>query len=74
MPELTHVYTWRRGPGRQPNPVRAALCGRLCRVVCAGRMGSALIEMEDGTCVVTSWRAVRKAEVGDVIPRMLRSL
>ena len=60
MNDMTHVYAWRRGPGAQPNPVRAALHGRRCRVVCRGTMDSILIEMDDGQRVVTSRRAVRR--------------
>lgn len=49
------VYTWGN------NPVRAALKGRRCRIVVKSRrMGSALIEFDNGFRVVTSWRAVRR--------------
>ena len=60
------VYRFRSGPpAGYPNAVRAVLYGRRCRMVCRGRMNSCLIEMEDGTRVVTSRNAVRAAEVGD---------
>lgn len=53
---MTHVYAWGN------NPVRAKLRGRRCMVVVAGRMGSVLLEFEDGTRVVTSKRGIRKVE------------
>ena len=61
MADFPMVYAWRN------NPVRAALYGRRCRVVCSGRMYSSLIEFEDGSQVVTSRRAVRRPKgVGNV--------
>lgn len=50
------IYAWGN------NPVRAELKGRRCRiVVVARRMGSVLLEFEDGRRVITSRRAVRRA-------------
>lgn len=49
------IYAWGN------NPVRAALKGRRCRIVCTGRLGSALVEFEDGHRVITGRRAVRRA-------------
>lgn len=57
-----NVYAFRTGPPAGcPNPVRAALYGRRCRVVCKGQMNSVLLEFEDGARVVASLNAVRKA-------------
>lgn len=56
MADFSMVYSWRN------NPVRAALAGRRCRVLCCGRMYSALVEFENGEQVVTSRRAVRRAK------------
>jgi hypothetical protein len=50
---FTHVYTWRN------NERRAALYGRRCRIVAAGKMGTVLVEFENGERVTTSHRAVR---------------
>lgn len=47
------VYVWGN------NPVRAQLKGRRCRVLAKGKMGSILLEFEDGYKTVTSWRAVK---------------
>jgi hypothetical protein len=56
------VFRFRSGPpAGHPNPIRAALYGRRCRVVCRGRMNSCLIEFEDGTRVISSRNAVRRA-------------
>ena len=53
-------YVWRN------NAKRATLHGRLCRVVCRGRMNSALVEFADnGQREVISRNALRK-ERGDV--------
>lgn len=51
---MTHVWYWRsRLPERK---------GQLCRVLARGAMNSALVEFEDGFCVVTSRYAVRKVQ------------
>jgi hypothetical protein len=50
---MTHSYSWGN------NPRRAELKGRRCRIVATGKMGSALVEFENGERVVTSRRAVR---------------
>jgi len=52
---LTHVYAWRN------NESRAALYGRRCRILATGKMGTVLVEFEDGERVTTSHRAVRRA-------------
>lgn len=52
---MTHRYAWGN------NPKRAAMKGRLCRVIASGRMGSVLIEFENGQREITSRRALRKA-------------
>jgi hypothetical protein len=52
---FTHVYAWRN------NERRAALYGRRCRIVAAGRMGTVLVEFENGERVTTSHRALRRA-------------
>jgi hypothetical protein len=53
---FTHLYVWRN------NERRAALCGRRCRIVAAGKMGTVLVEFENGERVTTSHRAVRRAK------------
>ena len=48
------IYQWGN------NPVRALLKGRRCRIVVKSRrMGSVLLEFEDGARVVSAWRSVR---------------
>ena len=51
---LTHRYGWRN------NERRAELYGRACRLLISGKMGTVLIEMENGERVTTSRRALRK--------------
>jgi hypothetical protein len=55
MTSFTHVYAWRN------NERRAALYGRRCRIVATGRMGTVLVEFENGERVTTSHRAVRRS-------------
>lgn len=50
------IYAWKN------NPIRAGFYGRPCRIVCTGRMGSALVEFKNGEQTVTSRRAVRRAK------------
>ena len=50
----THTYRWGN------NPVRAALKGRRCRILASGKLGSILVEFEDGSRYITSRRAVRR--------------
>jgi hypothetical protein len=50
----THIYAWRN------NERRAELCGRRCRIVATGAMGTVLIEFENGERVTTSRRALRR--------------
>lgn len=50
---MTHLFAWGN------NARRAELKGRECRIVCTGKMGSALVEFANGERVVTSRRAVR---------------
>jgi len=47
-------YAWKN------NARRAALYGRLCRVLARGSMNSCLIEFENGERVVTSRNALRR--------------
>lgn len=54
MTTFTHIYAWRN------NEKRATLFGRQCRVVARGKMGSVLIEFEDGSREVVSRRALRR--------------
>lgn len=58
MPEeYPYIYAWKN------NPEREKLFGKRCRVVNDGlRLRSILIEFEDGKKVVTSARAIRRAE------------
>jgi hypothetical protein len=53
---FTHVYSWRN------NERRAGLHGRRCRIVASGRMGTVLVEFENGERVTTSHRAVRRVK------------
>jgi len=53
LQEFAHVWWWRsKLPERK---------GQLCRVVVRGRLGSVLVEFQDGWRVVTSRHAVRRA-------------
>ena len=58
MNAYDRVYRWGN------NARRAELRGRRCRIVARGALGSVLVELEDGERVVTSRRAVRRAERG----------
>jgi len=42
------------------NPKRAKMKNRICRIIASGRMGSVLVEFEDGQREITSRRALRK--------------
>ena len=56
MREFPYVYAWGN------NPVRAVLRGRRCRVlVRSRRFNSCLVVFEDGTRVVVSRSALRRA-------------
>ena len=55
MNEYPLYFAWKN------NTARAALYKRRCRVVARGTMNSVLVEFEDGSKVVTSRYAVRKA-------------
>lgn len=44
------------------NPRRAELFGRRCRIVRSGRLGSVLLEFDNGEQVVSSRRALRKVK------------
>ena len=58
---LVHtLYAWRN------NERRAALYGRRCRIVASGKMGTVLVEFENGERVTTSHRAVRHYDPGAV--------
>lgn len=61
---LTHTYAWRNDPaGCSPAawpPKRPTLYGRRCRILATGKLGSALIEFENGQREVTSRRALRR--------------
>ena len=51
---MTHYYAWRN------NEKRARLYKRPCHIVASGRMGSVLIEFDDGGREVVSRRALRR--------------
>jgi len=51
---MTYRYAWKN------NPKRASMYGRTCRVLATGKMGSALIEFENGQKEITSKRALRR--------------
>ena len=52
------IYHWGN------NPKRATLKGRKCRILARGKMGSILIEFENGQREIVSWRAVKGAYHG----------
>lgn len=49
---MTHTWFWKSILGERN--------GQPCRVICTGKLNSALVEFEDGFRVVTSRYAVRK--------------
>jgi len=49
---MTHTWRWRKYLGER--------FGQPCRIICTGKLNSALVEFEDGYKVVTSRYAVRK--------------
>ena len=49
---MTHTWRWKAILGER--------FGQPCRLICVGKLNSALIEFEDGFKVVTSRYAVRK--------------
>lgn len=49
-----YVYRWRN------NAVRAQWYGKRVRLIASGKMGTVLIEREDGERITTSRRALRK--------------
>jgi hypothetical protein len=51
---VTHTWRWRKILGER--------FGQPCRVVCVGKLNSALVEFADGFKVVTSRYAVRKVK------------
>lgn len=51
---MTHYYAWRN------NAKRALLYKRPCRIIAAGKLGSVLVEFEDGGREVVSRRALRR--------------
>ena len=59
---MTHTYAWGN------NPKRAKLKGRKCKLLVSGKMGSVLVEFENGERVVTSRRALRKPPAIDTWP------
>lgn len=56
---MSFVYAWGN------NPRRAELKGRLCTIVCVGRMQSCLLDFGAGELVVSSLRALRSE--GEVV-------
>jgi hypothetical protein len=51
---MKYRYAWGN------NPKRATMKGRLCKIIATGKMGSALVEFENGQREITSKRALRK--------------
>lgn len=51
---MTHTWRWRNILGTR--------FGQRCRVLCRGKLNSALIEFDDGYTVVTSRYAVRRIQ------------
>ena len=53
---MTHMYRWGN------NPKRATMKGRKCHILATLRMGSCVVEFENGQRECTSRRALRKVE------------
>ncbi len=53
---MTHFYCWKN------NEKRLTLYKRLCKIIARGKMGSILIEFENGERVCTSRYAVRRVK------------
>ena len=51
QPDYPYRYAWNRMDRK----------GKLCRVLCRGKMNSCLVEFEDGFKAVTSRNALRRA-------------
>lgn len=51
---MYYKYAWGN------NPKRATMKGRMCHIVATGKMGSVLIEFENGQREISSRRALRK--------------
>lgn len=51
---MSHIYRWRN------NPRRAELYGRRCRILVSGKLGTVLVQFENGERVTTSRRALRR--------------
>ena len=56
--DIKYKYCWGN------NPKRAAMKGRMCRIIATGKMGSALIEFDNGQREISSRRALRAVPVG----------
>jgi hypothetical protein len=56
MTDTLYIYGWRN------NPKRETLYGRLCRVLCRGRMNSCRVQFENGQTEVISRNALRKVK------------
>lgn len=54
---MAHTWRWRKILGKR--------FGQRCRVICTGKLNSALVEFEDGWTVVTSRYAVRRAALAN---------
>lgn len=50
----TYIFRWGN------NPMRAKYKGKRCKKLASGRIGSVLIEFEDGHKMVTSRRAIQR--------------
>lgn len=58
---MTHAYAWGRDARPWQNGKRATLYGRRCRLLAvARRMGSVLVEFENGQRECVSRRALRR--------------
>jgi len=51
---VIYRYAWKN------NPRRRELYGRRCRVLARGKLGTVLVEFENGERVTTSGRALRR--------------
>lgn len=59
MNKFQYIYSW------QNNPKRETFKGRKCRILASGKMGTCMLEFENGEKTITSRRALRKLAAPD---------
>jgi hypothetical protein len=64
--QFPYFYAWAN------NPKRATMARRPCRIVATGKMGSVMIEFQNGQREITSRRALRK--MPPLVPRQIKAL